>query len=203
MEIKIRSPINQYTVNRAGAASNLMGSVNAPEDSEDEVPPNDAPEDAPANVMPLSEQPQYLTELLAMEEQRYNQRVQWEHQMANQPHSFPSRLFQLSQKKREELKEYSFITFCVLFNARASTSSINQEVSSSTRITDLQEGWIRMIISIIELLEADNFDLHCFQSLTGLQFCLRVNISSALALLSFCFSSTGASGLQFWSRCSA
>ncbi|KAI8011080.1 hypothetical protein LOK49_LG06G01959 [Camellia lanceoleosa] len=75
----------------------------------------------------------------------------------------------LPEEQREELKEYSFIPFCVLFNARASTSSINQEVSSSTRITDLQEGWIRMIISIIELLEADNFDLHCFQSLTDLR----------------------------------
>ncbi|KAI8026130.1 hypothetical protein LOK49_LG02G00623 [Camellia lanceoleosa] len=84
MEIKIRSPINQYTVTHAGAASNLMGSVNAPKDSEDEVPPDDAPEDVPANVMPSSEQPQYWTEFLAMEEQRYNQRVQWEHQMANQ-----------------------------------------------------------------------------------------------------------------------
>ncbi|XP_028056513.1 uncharacterized protein LOC114260563 [Camellia sinensis] len=59
MEIKICSPINQYTVTRAGGASNLMGSVNAPEDSEDEVPPDDAPKDPPANVMPSTEQPQY------------------------------------------------------------------------------------------------------------------------------------------------
>ncbi|CAL5437732.1 unnamed protein product [Camellia sinensis] len=72
---------------RAGAASNLMASVNALEDSEDEVPPDDALEDPPANVMPLTEQPQYWTEFLAMEEQRYNQRVQWEHQMANQVNS--------------------------------------------------------------------------------------------------------------------
>ncbi|KAI7994487.1 hypothetical protein LOK49_LG11G02113 [Camellia lanceoleosa] len=55
MDIKIHSPINQYTVTCAGAASNLMGSVNAPEDSEDEVPPDDAPEDPPANVMPSTE----------------------------------------------------------------------------------------------------------------------------------------------------
>ncbi|KAL7256010.1 hypothetical protein ACSBR1_010028 [Camellia fascicularis] len=87
MEIKICSPINQYTVTRAGAAFNLMGSVNAAEDSEDEVPPDDAPEDPPANVMPSTEQPQYWIEFLAMEEQRYNQRVQWEHQMANQVNS--------------------------------------------------------------------------------------------------------------------
>lgn len=68
MEMKIRSPINQYTVTRAGAASNLMGSVNAPEDSEDEVPPDNGPEDPPANVMPSTEQPQYWTDFLAMEE---------------------------------------------------------------------------------------------------------------------------------------
>ncbi|CAL5376659.1 unnamed protein product [Camellia sinensis] len=59
MEIKIRSPITQYTVTCAGAPSNLMGSVNDAEDSEDEVPPDDAPEDPPANVMPSTEQPQY------------------------------------------------------------------------------------------------------------------------------------------------
>ncbi|CAL5429221.1 unnamed protein product [Camellia sinensis] len=87
MEMKLSSPINQYTVTCAGAASNLRESVNAPEDSEDEVPADDAPEDPPANVMPSTEQPQYWTEFLAMEEQRYNQRVQWEHQMANQVNS--------------------------------------------------------------------------------------------------------------------
>ncbi|KAI7998490.1 hypothetical protein LOK49_LG10G02646 [Camellia lanceoleosa] len=37
MEMKISSPINQYTVTRAGAAPNLMGSDNASEDSENEV----------------------------------------------------------------------------------------------------------------------------------------------------------------------
>ncbi|XP_028093111.1 uncharacterized protein LOC114293274 [Camellia sinensis] len=84
MEIKIRSPITQYTVTRAGAASNLIGSVNA---SEDEDPPDDGPEDPPTNVMLSTEQPPYWTEFMAMEEQRYNQRVQWEQQMANQVNS--------------------------------------------------------------------------------------------------------------------
>ncbi|KAI7996441.1 hypothetical protein LOK49_LG10G01949 [Camellia lanceoleosa] len=84
MDIKIRSPITQYTVTRAGAASNLMGSDNASEDSENEVTEDDAPQDPHANLMPSTEQPQYWTEFLAMEEQCYNQRVQWEQQMANQ-----------------------------------------------------------------------------------------------------------------------
>ncbi|CAL5400937.1 unnamed protein product [Camellia sinensis] len=87
MEIKIRSPITQYTVNRAGAAANLMGNDNAAEDSEDEVPPDDGRQDPPVNVMPSTEPPQYWTDFLAIEEQRYNQRVEWEHQMANQVNS--------------------------------------------------------------------------------------------------------------------
>ena len=37
--------------------------------------------------MPSTEQPQYWTEFLAMEQQRYNERVQWEQQMANQVNS--------------------------------------------------------------------------------------------------------------------
>ncbi|KAL7223310.1 hypothetical protein ACSBR1_024883 [Camellia fascicularis] len=90
MDIKIRSPINQYTVTRVGAASNLMESDNASEDSENEVPEDDAPQDPHANWMPSTEQPQYWTEFLAMEEQRYNQRVQWEQQMANQVNSLGS-----------------------------------------------------------------------------------------------------------------
>ncbi|KAF5933831.1 hypothetical protein HYC85_030002 [Camellia sinensis] len=50
MEIKIRSPITQYTVNRAGAAANLIGNDNAAEDSEDEVPPDDGRQDPPVNT---------------------------------------------------------------------------------------------------------------------------------------------------------
>ncbi|KAI7991859.1 hypothetical protein LOK49_LG12G02414 [Camellia lanceoleosa] len=85
MEMKISSPINQYTVTRAGAAPNLMGSDNASEDSENEGAEGDAPQEpSHANVTPSAEQPQYWTDYLAMEEQRYNQRVQWEQQMASQ-----------------------------------------------------------------------------------------------------------------------
>ncbi|KAI7988122.1 hypothetical protein LOK49_LG13G01978 [Camellia lanceoleosa] len=87
MEIKISAPITLYTVNRAGAAPNLVGSDNAAEDPEDQVPPDDAPQATPANVMPSNEPPQYWTEFLAMEQQRYNQRIEWEHQMTNQVNS--------------------------------------------------------------------------------------------------------------------
>ncbi|KAF5932307.1 hypothetical protein HYC85_028478 [Camellia sinensis] len=34
--------------------------------------------------MPPNEQPQYWTDYLALEQERYNQRLQWEQQMANQ-----------------------------------------------------------------------------------------------------------------------
>ncbi|KAI8027297.1 hypothetical protein LOK49_LG02G00772 [Camellia lanceoleosa] len=97
MEIKIRSPITQYTVNRTGAAANLMENDNAAEDSEDQVELDDGPQDLPVNVTPSTEPPQYWTDFLAMEERRYNQRVeweqqrvQWEHQMANQVNSLDS-----------------------------------------------------------------------------------------------------------------
>ncbi|KAL7261605.1 hypothetical protein ACSBR1_000109 [Camellia fascicularis] len=90
MDIKIRSPITQYTVTRAGVASNLMGSDNGSEDEENEVPEDDAPQDRHANLMPSTAQPQYWTDFLAMEEQRYNQRVQWEQQMSNQVNSLGS-----------------------------------------------------------------------------------------------------------------
>ena len=34
--------------------------------------------------MPPNEQPRYWTDYLALEQERYNQRLQWEQQMANQ-----------------------------------------------------------------------------------------------------------------------
>ncbi|KAL7212115.1 hypothetical protein ACSBR2_014892 [Camellia fascicularis] len=61
-ETKISSAISKYTLTRAGRADNLMGSLNA------HVPPDDTPEDPHANTMPSTEQPQYWTEFLAMEE---------------------------------------------------------------------------------------------------------------------------------------
>ncbi|KAI7986353.1 hypothetical protein LOK49_LG14G01984 [Camellia lanceoleosa] len=85
MEMKISSPINQDTRPASGANFNLMGSDNASEDSENEGAEDDAPQEpSHANVTPSAEPPQYWTDYLAMEEQRYNQRVQWEQQMASQ-----------------------------------------------------------------------------------------------------------------------
>ncbi|KAL7164544.1 hypothetical protein ACSBR2_040447 [Camellia fascicularis] len=77
-ETKISSAISEYTVTRAGGAANLMESLTA------DVPSDDAPEDDPDIAMPSTEPPQYWTDFLAIQEERHNQRMQWEQQMANQ-----------------------------------------------------------------------------------------------------------------------
>ena len=41
--------------------------------------------------MPPNEQPQYWTDYLALEQERYNQRLQWEQQMANQVNALGTR----------------------------------------------------------------------------------------------------------------
>ncbi|KAL7184573.1 hypothetical protein ACSBR2_026680 [Camellia fascicularis] len=76
--IRINSPISEYTLTRAGGTDTLMGSINLEnEPIPDEEEPND-------NAMPPNEQPHYWTDYLALEQERYNQRLQWEQQMANQ-----------------------------------------------------------------------------------------------------------------------
>ncbi|CAL5400631.1 unnamed protein product [Camellia sinensis] len=77
-EIKIASAISDYTLTHVGGAKNLMGSLNA------HVPLDDAQEDPEDNAMPSTGQPQYWTDFLAMEQEWYNQCVQWEQEMANQ-----------------------------------------------------------------------------------------------------------------------
>ncbi|KAL7200706.1 hypothetical protein ACSBR1_032605 [Camellia fascicularis] len=76
-ETKISSAISKCTLTHTSGADNLMGSLNA------YVPPDDAPEDLHANAIPSTEQPQYWTEFLVMEEEQHNQRVRWEQQIAN------------------------------------------------------------------------------------------------------------------------
>ncbi|KAL7179571.1 hypothetical protein ACSBR1_042878 [Camellia fascicularis] len=76
---KITSPISEYTLTRAGSAENLLGSLNMVN-----APIDDAFEDPNDNAIPQNEQPQYWIDYLAIEQERHNQHVQWEHQMANQ-----------------------------------------------------------------------------------------------------------------------
>ncbi|KAL7183035.1 hypothetical protein ACSBR1_041675 [Camellia fascicularis] len=78
VDVRITSPISEYTLTRAGSADTLMGSKNFEnEPIPDEEEPND-------NAMPPNKQPHYWTDYLALEQGRYNQRLQWEQQMANQ-----------------------------------------------------------------------------------------------------------------------
>ncbi|KAL7168467.1 hypothetical protein ACSBR2_038829 [Camellia fascicularis] len=82
--IRITSPISKYTLTRAGGSNTLMGFLNLQtEPIPDEEEPND-------NAMPPNEQPCYWTDYLALEQERYNQRLQWEQQMANQLNTLDS-----------------------------------------------------------------------------------------------------------------
>ncbi|KAL7258128.1 hypothetical protein ACSBR1_004282 [Camellia fascicularis] len=68
--VRITSPISVYTLTRVGGANTLMGSINFEnEPIPDEEEPND-------NAMPPNEQPHYWTDYLALEQERYNQRLQ-------------------------------------------------------------------------------------------------------------------------------
>ncbi|KAL7225092.1 hypothetical protein ACSBR1_020405 [Camellia fascicularis] len=83
--VRITSPISEYTLTRAGGADTLMGSINIEsEPIPDEEEPND-------NAMPPNEQLHYWSDYLALEQERYNQRLQWEQQMANQLNTLGTR----------------------------------------------------------------------------------------------------------------
>ncbi|KAL7172506.1 hypothetical protein ACSBR2_032069 [Camellia fascicularis] len=56
VDVRITSPISEYTLTRAGGAENLLDSINFEnEPIPDEEEPND-------NAMPSNEQPQYWTD---------------------------------------------------------------------------------------------------------------------------------------------
>ncbi|KAL7231110.1 hypothetical protein ACSBR2_009390 [Camellia fascicularis] len=83
--IRTTSPISEYTLTRAGGVDTLMGSINIEnEPILDDEEPND-------NAMPPNEQPHYWTDYLALEQERYNQLLQWEQQMANQLNTLGTR----------------------------------------------------------------------------------------------------------------
>ncbi|KAL7255452.1 hypothetical protein ACSBR1_009572 [Camellia fascicularis] len=78
-DVKISSPILEYTLTRASGADNLLGSINVAN-----TPIANDPKDPNDNAMPPNQQPQYWTNYLALEQERHNKRVQWEQQMENQ-----------------------------------------------------------------------------------------------------------------------
>lgn len=77
VDVRITSLISEYTLTRVGGDENVLGSINFEnEPISNEEEPND-------NAMPPNEQFQYWIDYLALEQERYNQRLQWEQQMAN------------------------------------------------------------------------------------------------------------------------
>ncbi|KAL7250964.1 hypothetical protein ACSBR1_012896 [Camellia fascicularis] len=85
VDVRITSPISEYILTRAGGAENLLGSINF---ENEPIPDKKEPNN---NVMPPNEQPQYWTNYLALEQEWYNQRLQWEQQMANQVNALGTR----------------------------------------------------------------------------------------------------------------
>ncbi|KAL7252354.1 hypothetical protein ACSBR1_007023 [Camellia fascicularis] len=77
VDVKITSLISEYTLTRAGGTKNLLDSIIFANE------PIPDPEDPNDNAMPPNQQPQYCTDYLALEQERYNQHLQWKQQMAN------------------------------------------------------------------------------------------------------------------------
>ncbi|KAL7205933.1 hypothetical protein ACSBR2_018782 [Camellia fascicularis] len=66
VDVRITLPISEYTLTRVGGAENLLGFINFEnEPTPDEEEPND-------NAMTPNEKPQYWTDYLALEQERYN-----------------------------------------------------------------------------------------------------------------------------------
>lgn len=81
-ESKIDSDISEYTLNRAGGGDILLNSLNAPD------APMEDPKEHHQDAMPPPQPPAFWTDFMAMEQERYNQRLQWEQQMATQMAEF-------------------------------------------------------------------------------------------------------------------
>ncbi|CAL5384155.1 unnamed protein product [Camellia sinensis] len=72
-----------------------MSSINLEnEPIPDEEEPND-------NAMSPNEQPHYWTDYLGLEQERYNQRLQWEQQMANQLNTLGTRFDEFGTRFNE------------------------------------------------------------------------------------------------------
>ncbi|CAL5376781.1 unnamed protein product [Camellia sinensis] len=100
VDVRITSPISEYTLTRAGGADNLMGSINF---ENEPIPDDEEPND---NAMPPNKQPQYLTDYLALEQERYYQRLQWEQQMTNQVNTLGTRFDEFAATQNSLIQQF-------------------------------------------------------------------------------------------------
>ncbi|KAF5934595.1 hypothetical protein HYC85_030766 [Camellia sinensis] len=56
--------------------------------------------------MPPNEQPWYWTDYLALEKERYNQRLQWEQQMANQVNTLGTRFDEVVTAQNSLIQQF-------------------------------------------------------------------------------------------------
>ncbi|CAL5424982.1 unnamed protein product [Camellia sinensis] len=89
-----------YT-DRAGGADNLLGSINVAN-----APIADDPKDPNDNAMPPNQQPQYWTDYLALEQERHNQRVQWEQQMENQFNALGNQFNAFAAAQNSQIQQF-------------------------------------------------------------------------------------------------
>ncbi|KAL7198430.1 hypothetical protein ACSBR2_020843 [Camellia fascicularis] len=99
--VRITSPISEYILTRGGGADILMSSINI---ENEPIPNEEEPND---NAMPPNEQPHYWTDYLAVEQERYNQRVQWEQQMANQLNTLGTRFDEFAAAQNSLIQQFS------------------------------------------------------------------------------------------------
>ncbi|KAL7224581.1 hypothetical protein ACSBR1_025950 [Camellia fascicularis] len=100
VDVRITSPISEYTLTRDGGTENLLGSINFEnEPIPDEEQPND-------NAMPPNEQPQYWSNYLALEQERYNQRLQWEEQITNQVNTLGTRFDEFTAAQNSLIQQF-------------------------------------------------------------------------------------------------
>ncbi|KAL7259569.1 hypothetical protein ACSBR1_005455 [Camellia fascicularis] len=100
VDVRITSPISEYTLTRAGGAENLLRSINF---ENEPIPNEEEPND---NTMPPNEQPQYWTDYLALEQEWYNQCLQWKQQMANQVNTLGTRFDEFATAQNSLIQQF-------------------------------------------------------------------------------------------------
>ncbi|KAL7167261.1 hypothetical protein ACSBR2_037845 [Camellia fascicularis] len=105
----------EYTLTRASGTENLLGSINfANEPIPDPKDPND-------NAVSPNQQPKYWTDYLVLEQERYNQRLQWEQQMANQVNTLGNRFDEFAAAQNSLIQQFD--EFRVDFRRRDEVTS--------------------------------------------------------------------------------
>ncbi|CAL5350361.1 unnamed protein product [Camellia sinensis] len=155
-ETKISLAILEYTLTRVSGVENLLLSLNA------NAPIDDAPEDPHDNAMPATEQPQYWIYFLAMEQERHNQSVQWEQQMANQFNALV-KAWEVAQSPFKNLLMMGFMMWMAgntvhLFSIGITFSALWQPISALQGVGKVKPS-AKLTISVFQPYKDNKVDL--------------------------------------------